>query len=267
MKEGQKHIYFLSAASIEECENSPFIEQLRKKDLEVLFMVDPIDEYAIQNFPEYKDFQFMNVAKENIKFDDETEDNIARKAHFEELDEAFTATKDYLLETYSDVVSKVTVSTRLDESPCVLVASHFGWSGNMQRIMESQTGGNRDPAMDFYASQKKTLEINPRHPLIKKLRSLVDADEVSETTKDLAEVLLDTALIRSGYQLKDQVSFAERIERMLRVSLGVSLDEPVDTLEEFEANPVVEDQAEDAEELEADADGEELSERELPDEL
>lgn len=254
MKEGQQHIYYVSGANIEECENSPFIEQLKKQDFEVLFMVDPIDEYALQQLPEFKEIRFSNVAKDNIKFDDETEENEARKAYLGELEASFEDTSEYLKDTYSDVVSKVTVSTRLDESPCVLVASQFGWSGNMQRIMEAQAQSNQDPSFDFYSSQKKTLEINPRHPLIKKLKSLVDAGETTETTKDLATVLLDTALIRSGYQIKDQVSYAARIERMLRVSMGIDLDEAVEELQEFEANPVVEEVDEVEEELIADND-------------
>jgi len=256
MREGQSGIYFMAGQSRDECETSPFIEQLVKKGYEVLFMVNPIDEYALQNLPEFAEHKFINAAKETLKFDEETEDNQARNAHFEELSVTYAPTMDYLKTELSDVVDKVVVSTRLEDSPCILVASNYGWTGNMERIMMAQANQGGEMS-DHYAKQKKTLEINTRHPLIQKLHAKIheqeqasmddggddedasDATDTHDPLADLAKILLDTAMIRSGYTVRDTPAFAERIERMLRLSVGVDPTAAVEVLPVFEANPVI----------------------------
>eukprot|EP01137_Pigoraptor_chileana_P031204 Opistho-2@18677 len=255
MKEGQNNIFFMAGPTREEVEKSPFVERLLKRGYEVLYLTDPVDEYAIQNLPEFDGKKFQNVAKEGLKFGDETE---SEKKRIEKTEKSFKPLTDWLKSKLSDAIDKAVVSNRLEESPCALVASSYGWSGNMERIMKAQAyAANNDPNQQFYATQKKILEINPRHPLVKELLKRVDNDAEDETTSDLARVLYETAVLRSGYALKDSADFATRIERMLRLSMDVDVDakieeEPEEVVEEVEETEDADDDAD--EEADADAD-------------
>uniref|UniRef100_A0A8C1Y3L9 Endoplasmin n=1 Tax=Cyprinus carpio TaxID=7962 RepID=A0A8C1Y3L9_CYPCA len=197
MKEKQDKIYFMAGTSRKEAESSPFVERLLKKGYEVVYLTEPVDEYCIQALPEFDGKRFQNVAKEEVV------DKLKQKA---------------------------VLSQRLTKSPCALVASQYGWSGNMERIMKAQayqTG--KDISTNYYASQKKTLEINPKHPLIKEMLRRVKEDAEDQTAADLAVVLFETATLRSGYQLTDTKAYGDRIERMLRLSMNVDLEEQVHT--------------------------------------
>ena len=256
MKEGQTHIYFVGAGSKDEAVKSPFVERLLKKGYEVLYLVEPIDEYCIQSLPEFDGKKFQNVAKEGLEIDSGED---AKKKN-EEMAKDLEPLLNYLKEdALKDKIEKAVVSQRLSSTPCALVASQYGWSGNMERIMKAQAYKKSEDSMNsFYATQKKTLEINPRHPLIKELNHRVQKNKEDTTTKDLANVLFETATLRSGFSLQETASFAERIERMLRLSLDVPLDAKVE--EEPEPEPVKEGEG-DAEEEEVNAD-EDLAEGE-----
>jgi len=256
MKEGQTHIYFVGAGSKDEAVKSPFVERLLKKGYEVLYLVEPIDEYCIQSLPEFDGKKFQNVAKEGLEIDSGED---AKKKN-EEMAKDLEPLLNYLKEdALKDKIEKAVVSQRLSSTPCALVASQYGWSGNMERIMKAQAYKKSEDSMNsFYATQKKTLEINPRHPLIKELNHRVQKNKEDTTTKDLANVLFETATLRSGFSLQETASFAERIERMLRLSLDVPLDAKVE--EEPEPEPVKEEEG-DAEEEEVNAD-EDLAEGE-----
>merc|ERR1711872_951326 len=154
-----------------------------------------------------------------------------------------TALKEHIL--------KAEISDRLSDTPCALITSKFGWTANMQRIIQSQTHSKtQDMQRDYYLNQKKTLEINPRHPPIKELLRRVEDNPADATAKDMALMMYNTATLRSGYLLKDTVNFAEHIERMMRETLGVDADEQVDEEEELPE----EEPADDAEEEEDDED-------------
>jgi len=226
MKEKQEHIFFIAGSSREEVEKSPFVERLLKKGYEVLFLVEAVDEYCVQALPEFEGKKFQNVAKEGLKFDESEASKEKKEALVKEFEPLTTWMKDSALK---DKIEKAVVSDRLTTSPCALVASTYGWSGNMERIMKAQAYAKaEDPSKNYYAGQKKTLEINPRHPLLKELKKRVDADKEDATAKDLATVLYEAATLRSGYQLGDTAGFADRIERMLRLSMNVPLDEKVE---------------------------------------
>lgn len=249
MKEKQEHIYFMAAPNRPEAEASPFVERLLRKGYEVLYLVDPVDEYALQNLPEFEGKKFQNVAKEGLQFGDEGE---KEKEQMEEMEEFYKPLTDWLKdEALKEHIEKAVISNRLSGSPCALVASQYGWSGNMERIMRAQAYAQGKEA-DFYSMQKKTLEINPRHPLIKELQRRVSDDETDTTTVDLANVLYETAMLRSGYALQDSSNFAGRIERMLRLSLGVDLEAPVEEEEFYE-----EEEEEEEEEIGDEEEGEE----------
>uniref|UniRef100_A0A673JIK2 Endoplasmin-like n=1 Tax=Sinocyclocheilus rhinocerous TaxID=307959 RepID=A0A673JIK2_9TELE len=222
MKEKQDKIYFMAGTSRKEAESSPFVEKLLKKGYEVVYLTEPVDEYCIQALPEFDGKRFQNVAKEGVKFDESDK----AKEKRETLEKDFEPLTTWMKEK----IEKAVLSQRLTKSPCALVASQYGWSGNMERIMKAQayqTG--KDISTNYYASQKKTLEINPKHPLIKEMLRRVKEDGEDQTAADLAVVLFETATLRSGYQLTDTKAYGDRIERMLRLSMNVDLEEQVHT--------------------------------------
>ncbi|XP_019934531.1 endoplasmin [Paralichthys olivaceus] len=243
MKEKQDKIYFMAGTSRKEAEASPFVERLLKKGYEVIYLTEPVDEYCIQALPEFDGKRFQNVAKEGIKFDESDAAKEKRETLEKEYEPLTTWLKDKALK---DKIEKAILSQRLTNSPCALVASQYGWSGNMERIMKAQayqTG--KDISTNYYASQKKTLEINPKHPLIKQMLNRVNDDAEDQTASDLAVVLFETATLRSGYQLVDTKSYGDRIERMLRLSMNVPLDEQVEEEPEEEPEEPEEEQTED----------------------
>merc|ERR1719443_2270746 len=210
MKEGQEDIYYITGESIQTVSASPFLETLRKKGLEVLFLVDPIDEYAVQQLKEYDGKKLKSVTKEGLDLEDEDE-----KKKLEELKAAFEGLCKLIKEVLADKVEKVIVSNRISESPCVLVTSEFGWSANMERIMKAQA--LRDNSMTSYMVSKKTMELNPNHAIMKELLAKATADKGDKTVKDLVWLLFDTSLLTSGFSLEEPTQFAGRIHRMIKL--------------------------------------------------
>uniref|UniRef100_W6NTE3 ATP-binding region and Heat shock protein Hsp90 domain containing protein n=1 Tax=Haemonchus contortus TaxID=6289 RepID=W6NTE3_HAECO len=251
MKEKQDKIYYMAGTSREEVETSPFVERLIAKGYEVLYLTEAVDEYCIQSMPEFEGKKFQNVAKEGVNIDESEQ---AKEAH-KNLETEFEPLTSWLKDTgLKGLIEKAVVSQRLVKSPSALVASTYGWSGNMERIMKSQAYAKaKDPSQDFYANQKKTFEINPRHPVVKELLRRVIEDKEDQKAKDTALLLFETATLRSGFSLKDQVGFAERIESVLRQSLNVAADA------EVEAEPVIEE-TEEAEDASEEADAESTTE-------
>jgi molecular chaperone HtpG len=226
MKENQKDIYYITGESKKMLENSPFIEALKKKGYECLFMVDPIDEYAMQQLKEFEGKKFVCVSKEGLKLDELSEDD---KKKNEDL---CKVVKDIL----GDKVEKVLISTRLAESPCVIVTGEYGWSANMERIMKAQA--LRDASMGSYMVSKKTLEINPQHKIITAISGLLSKDKNDKTVKELVLLLWDTALLSSGFSLEDPASFATRIHRMIKLGLSI---EDTDTKADADLPPLEDD--------------------------
>lgn len=231
MKEKQEHIYYVAGSSRKEVESSPFVERLLKKGYEVLYLVEAIDEYAINAVPEFEGKKFQNVAKEGLTLDE----GDSAKEKLEELKTRFEPLTKWLAdEPLKEQISKAEVGERLSDSPCALISSRFGWTANMQRIITSQTHSKTNDAQrDYYLNQKKTLEINPRHPLIKELLRRVEEDPADLQAKNMAVMMYHTATLRSGYMLKDTVDFAQSVEEMMRLTLGVSLEEPVEEEPDF----------------------------------
>merc|ERR1712224_307847 len=222
MKKGQKHIYYISGENKEQVEKSPFLERLRKKDLEVLYYVDPIDEYAMPQLTEFKGFQFMGANKENLKLDDDdTEEKKLKK-----LTEMHKKLTDWMKETLGTKVEKAVVSNRLLETPAIIVSSQYGWSTNMERIMKAQAMGTQDKSQQMVS--QKTLEINPAHPLIRELKTRVEADAKDKDALDIVQTLFDVALIGTGLTPSDATEFSARLQVLMRLGLGVSKDAPIE---------------------------------------
>jgi molecular chaperone HtpG len=222
MKEGQKDIFFITGESRAAVANSPFIETLRNKGIEVLYMIDPIDEYVIQQLKEFDGKKLKNCTKEGLDLD-MTEDE---KKKFEELKASYEPLCKLIKEVLAEKVEKVLVGQRVTESPCVLVTGEYGWSANMERIMKAQA--LRDASMSTYMISKKTMEINPTHPIVVELKKKSEKDKSDKTVKDLIWLLFDTSLLTSGFSLEDATQFSGRIHRMIK--LGLSIDD--DKMEE-----------------------------------
>ena len=219
MKEGQKSIYYITGESRASVAASPFLEGLRKRGYEVLYLVDPIDEYMVQQLKEYDGKKLVSCTKEGLDLDD-TEDEKKKK---EELKARFEPLCKLMKDVLGDKVEKVVVSTRIDESPCVLVTSEHGWTANMERIMKAQA--LRDNSMTSYMMSKKTMEINPANNIIAELRNKAEVDQSDKTVKDLVWLLYETSLLTSGFSLEDSSTFATRIHRMIKLGLSIFEEE------------------------------------------
>lgn len=231
MKPEQKEIYYITGESKSTVANSPFLETLKKRDYEVIYMTDPIDEYAVQQLKEYEGKKLRSCTKEGLTFDESEEEKKNReeeKAKFEPLCKLI---KDVL----GDKVEKVIPGTRVIDSPCVLVTGEYGWTANMERIMKAQA--LRDASMTSYMVSKKTMEINPKHSIVVELKKKADADSSDKTVKDLIWLLYETALLTSGFSLDDPAQFGGRIHRMIKLGLSIEEeekkeDEPMPPLQE-----------------------------------
>ncbi len=234
MKEKQEHIYYIAGTNRDELASSPFVERLLKKGYEVLYLVDPIDEYCMQSLPEFESKRFQNVAKDGLNIDKSKQAEERLKDLQKTYEPLINWMKDGALK---DKVESIKVSTRLVKTPMALVANQYGYSGNMEKITRAQAyqkaGG--DSMSHHYYSQKKILEINPGHPLVKELLKRVETDASDPRAKDLTQLMFEAATLRSGYELRDTAGFADRIETMLRSAMSISLDEKVEEEPDFEA--------------------------------
>merc|ERR1711970_940950 len=251
MKEGQEKIFFCAGASMDEVKSSPFSESLLKKGYELIYLIEPVDEYTIQALPEFDGKRFQNVAKEGVELSHNANFKEKMDAEFEDLCKRL---KDHAL---LDKIEKAEVSMVLDKSPAALLASSYGWSGNMQRIMEAQAyqTGN-DASSKYYATQKKTFGINPRHPLIKTLKEKVELDSTDDAAMEIAKLLFDQATIRSGFKLSDPVEFADRIMNIMYANMDIDPETPVEDEPVADATEYPEEEIIDMEEeIEEDSDG------------
>jgi heat shock protein beta len=215
MKEKQEFIYFIAGTSRDELAKSPFVEKLLKKGLEVLYLTDPIDEYCMQSLPEFEGKRFQNVAKEGLSIDKSKQAEERQK----ELEKTYEPLINWIKNSHlKERIENVKVSTRLVKTPMALIANQYGYSGNMERITRAQayqkSGG--DSASNYYFGQKKILEVNPGHPLIKELLRRVEANGNDQKAKDLVELMFESATLRSGYELRDTAGFADRIESKIK---------------------------------------------------
>jgi len=219
MPEKQKDIYYITGENRQAVENSPFVEVLKKRGYEVLLMTDPIDEYSVSQLKEYDGKKLICITKEGLELDEDEEEKKKREEEAQQFDDLCKQIKEIL----GDKVEKVLVSNRISESPCVLVTGQYGWSANFERIMKAQA--LRDSSMASYMASKKIMEINPQHPIVKSLKSKVEADKNDKTVKDLTWLLFETSLLQSGFTLDEPSSFAGRIFKMIKLGLDIGGEE------------------------------------------
>lgn len=225
MKENQKHMYFITGESKEVVANSAFVERLKTRGYEVIYMTEPIDEYCVQQLKEFDGKHLVSVTKEGLELPEDEEEKKKREDDQKKLENLCKVVKEIL----SGKVEKVTVSNRLVTSPCCIVTGNYGWTANMERIMKAQA--LRDASTMSYMVAKKNLEINPDHPIIEVLRQRADADKNDKSVKDLVMLLFETSLLCSGFSLEEPEVHASRIHRMIKLGLGID-EEDMPAVEE-----------------------------------
>lgn len=211
MKPDQKDIYFIAADSVTSARNTPFLEKLVEKDIEVLFLVDPIDEVAIQNLKSYKDKNFVDITKEDLDLGDKDENKE------KEMKQEFGDTCNWIKQRLGERVATVQVSNRLRTSPCVLAAGKFGWSANMERLMKAQNVGDVS-SFDFMKG-RRVLEINPEHPIIKSLNAACKSNPSDVEALRAIDLLYETALISSGFTPESPAELGGKIYEMMNMAL------------------------------------------------
>ena len=221
MKEGQKDIYYIAADSKEVADRAPFLEQLKQKGLEVLYLTDAIDEVCMTNLQKFDDYSIVDVSKEDISLGEDSEEE---KKKDEEVTESFKKVTDYMKGILGEDVEKVVVSKRISDTPAIVVTSKFGWSANMERIMKSQAMG--DTRSMEYMKGRKILEISPTSPVILDIKSKVDAGDQSSAVEDSVKLLFETSMITSGFELPDATTYAARVYRAMGFNIEVKEPAP-----------------------------------------
>merc|ERR1712139_735493 len=251
MAESQESIYYMSGDSLETMNKLPALQIFKKKDLEVLMLTDHLDEPCIQKLADYEGKKFVSIQKADVKMDESEED----KKRFSKLKDMYKPLTDWWKETLTELtekgamkdggvkVEKVEISKRLTESPVVVVTSQFGYSAQQEKIMKAQAFQNKDQIQMM--SGRKTLEINPNHPVIFDLLAKVKADKEDKKAKDTASVLFQTAMLESGYEINDPSALVSRIYSLMSTELGVDPDAPVKEVEVPEEEEEAEEESKD----------------------
>merc|ERR1712046_299276 len=245
MKENQKDIYYITGESKDVVGSSSFVETLKKRGLECLYMTEPIDEYVVQQLKEFDGKNLVSVTKEGLELPEDEEEKKKKEADKAKFEPLCKVMKDIL----DKKVEKVVVSNRLVSSPCCIVTSQFGWTANMERIMKAQA--LRDTSTMGYMAAKKHLEINPDHSIVENLRQRAETDKNDKSVKDLVMLLFETGLLSSGFSLEDPAVHARRIHRMIKLGLGIDEDEAeIEEVADDMDMPPLEGDAEDASRME-----------------
>merc|ERR1712032_1803998 len=249
-------IFYMSGESLDIMNKAPALQVFQKRDLEVLMLSDHLDEPCLQKLADYEGKKFVSIQKADVKLD-ETEEE---KKRFSKLKDMYNPLTDWWKDKLTDLtekgamkdagvkIEKVELSKRLTDSPVVVVTSQFGYSAQQEKVMKAQAFQNKDQVGTM--SGRKTLELNPNHPVVVDLLSKVKADKADAAALDTAQVLFQTALVESGYEIADPSALVNRVYRLMSKELGVDPDAPLKEIE-------VPEEEEEAEEDDKEEDGEE----------
>ncbi|CAN8067239.1 unnamed protein product [Agarophyton chilense] len=225
MKDDQDQIYYHSGSDLASVQESPFLEKLLKKGYEVVYLTEPIDEHMIMNLPDYDGTKFMSISKDNFKFGEKDQEE--EKAKSKALKKKFRPLTKFLKEKLGDKVSKVKISNRLSQSVCVLSTDQFGYSARMEIIMKAQAFADPD-SFSYMTPKAKIMELNPHHPIVKEMLSMVTEGGQEERAAELGHLVYDTALVSSGYLMQDNSDYAKRMYKWIGESVGVDSEAPVE---------------------------------------
>jgi molecular chaperone HtpG len=204
MREGQKHIYYISGESREAVEKSPHLEVFREKSIEVLYFLDPIDEWLVNDLYNYDGKQLKSVARGDLDLGDLGKEE---KKEQSKLESKYKKLAERMKNILSDSVKEVRVTTRLKDSPCCVVADEHDLGPVMEKMMKAM--GQEVPAT------KAIMEINGSHAIMENLVALYDKDATSPLLDEWVKLLYDQSLIASGRQVKDVSAYAKRVNELL----------------------------------------------------
>merc|ERR1712217_924023 len=251
MQESQESIYYMSGDSFDTMKKAPALQIFKKKDLEFLMLPDHLNEPCLQKLADYEGKKFVSIQKADVKLD-ETEEE---KKRFTKVKDMYKPLTDWWKDKLTDLtekgalkdagvkIEKVEVSKRLTESPVGVVTSQFGYSAQQERVMKAQAFQNKDQLSMM--SGRKTLEINPNHPVVVDLLAKVKADKEDKAALDTAQVLFQMALVESGYEIADPSALVSRVYRLMSKELGVDPDAPLKEVEVPEEEEAEEEDKED----------------------
>ena len=224
MNENQKHIYYISGDNMDILKTSPFLDRFKKNDLDVLFMTDPVDEYMCQRLMQYKECTLTCITKGDIELPNTTD---ADKELMKKQKEDYKTLCDYIKRTYTNF-SDVKITNKVAELPCIVSSPENGFSANMEKIIKSQTLGQTENANGML--NKRVLEINPLHPIIKKIKNINDTDEY-KSLRDLLDLVINSALLYSGYQIIKPVDFSKKILNVVMLGMEITDEEEEEIIE------------------------------------
>ena len=218
MNENQKHIYYIAGDNMDILKTSPFLDRFKKNGLDVLFMTDPVDEYMCQRLMQYKECTLTCITKGDIELPNTTD---ADKELIKKQKEEYKSLCDYIKRLYT-TFSEVKITNKVSELPCIVSSPENGFSANMEKIIKSQTLGQTDSANAML--NKRVLEINPLHPIIKKIKNINDTEEYN-SLRDLLDLVINSALLYSGYQIIKPVDFSKKVLNVVMLGMDINDDE------------------------------------------
>lgn len=203
-KEDQKEIYYVSGSDLEMMDKLPIVQTLKKKDFEVIYLLDDVDEFVMQTLQQFREKTFKNALQGNLDLDTEEE-----KKELEQTTSDNKDLLDFMKDALKDEVAEVKISNRLSDDPVCLTAGE-GVSFEMEKVFANMPEGN-GPMGGMKA--ERILELNPNHPIFQTLKTLFTSDK--EKVKEVAEVLYDQALLIEGFPIEDPIAYSRKICELL----------------------------------------------------
>lgn len=231
MKSDQDTILYLPGDSKDAILKSPILKKYQKLGYEVLILGDPIDEFCVQHLSEYEKRKVKSIAKDDVNILDSDE---VSKKKLQKLKEMYKPLTEWYKNHLGKNVEKVTISNKLDDDPVYILTSQYGYSASMEKINRAQAFANQEKAASYMLA-KKTLELNPHHPVIKEMLAKVKAaagnEEMDQEVVEYGDLLYNMALLNSGFLIENPSDFTQPLQKLLRVGFGIRRDAPIEEIE------------------------------------